>query len=198
MNSGLVLTSARCFGAASIEVSLQNINSTAFGCPAHTKVAQRIFLQRMRFYACIIGNRGQIKPPCQSVDWPQPNDDQLHSIPDQLHSINRAQFCRCTHTDRTGPRFDSTPNGPISPRSRWPISTTQMRLRSQAPPARPRPTSGGRPGLNLLLCHLLALLPTAADAATVNVELNITHGFRAPDGVERLVILGAQHVAVLA
>lgn len=69
-----------------------------------------------------------------------------------------------------------------------------MRPRSQPPRGRPR-AGGGLPGQNFLLCLLLALLapnsPNPANAAIVDYELNVTHGFRALDGVERLVILGA-------
>jgi hypothetical protein len=45
--------------------------------------------------------------------------------------------------------------------------------------------------LPLLVPLLLASTAATARAAVRNVELNITHGFQALDGVERLVILGA-------
>ena len=58
----------------------------------------------------------------------------------------------------------------------------------QPPPrARPRPPSG-RP---TLLVFLLLALASVVNAAIREYELNVTHGFRALDGVERLVILGA-------
>lgn len=54
-------------------------------------------------------------------------------------------------------------------------------------PARRRGTS--QPAfLHLLL--LVLLLPSPIQAAVRDVELNVTHGFRALDGVDRLVILG--------
>jgi hypothetical protein len=57
---------------------------------------------------------------------------------------------------------------------------------------RPRPAKRRGGSTPLLLPLLLLLLLVSVVKATVReVELNVTHGFRALDGVERLVILGA-------
>lgn len=59
---------------------------------------------------------------------------------------------------------------------------------------RPRPArrrGASQPAfLHLLLLVLLLLLLFPIEAAVRDVELNVTHGFRSLDGVDRLVILG--------